>query len=90
MNRSVHRDCAAGCRAVQGRVPLIALDAVGLSIPIVSGVVGWATNWLAIQMSFYPVHFIGHPPFLGWQGVVPRKVPENGPYLYRPHSRPFW
>lgn len=35
--------------------------------------VGWATNWLAIQMSFYPVQFIGIG-FIGWQGVIPRKA----------------
>ena len=35
--------------------------------------VGWFTNWLAIQMSFYPVQFIGFGP-IGWQGVIPRKA----------------
>ena len=34
--------------------------------------VGWFTNWLAIQMSFYPVQFMGFGP-IGWQGVIPRK-----------------
>lgn len=35
--------------------------------------VGWFTNWLAIQMSFYPVQFIGWG-VIGWQGVIPRKA----------------
>ncbi|MEX2475577.1 hypothetical protein [Marinobacter sp.] len=38
-----------------------------------AAVVGWFTNWLAIQMSFYPVRFVG-VGFLGWQGVIPRKA----------------
>lgn len=44
-----------------------------LLVPLVAAVVGWATNWLAIQMSFYPVQFVGIG-FLGWQGVIPRKA----------------
>jgi len=52
---------------------LLAVDGMVWSIPLVSGFVGWATNWLAIQMSFYPVRFVGRPPLLGWQGVIPRK-----------------
>lgn len=38
-----------------------------------AAVVGWFTNWLAIQMSFYPVRFIGIG-VIGWQGVIPRKA----------------
>lgn len=41
-------------------------------MPILAAAVGWFTNWLAIQMSFYPVQFIG-VGFIGWQGVIPRK-----------------
>ncbi|QBM17090.1 hypothetical protein MARI_11960 [Marinobacter sp. JH2] len=44
-----------------------------LLVPLVAAVVGWTTNWLAIQMSFYPVQFVGIG-FLGWQGVIPRKA----------------
>lgn len=43
------------------------------SIPIVAGVVGWFTNWLAVKFMFYPLEFVGIPPFLGWQGVIPAK-----------------
>lgn len=38
-----------------------------------AAVVGWFTNWLAIQLSFYPVQFIGFG-VVGWQGVIPRKA----------------
>jgi uncharacterized membrane protein YheB (UPF0754 family) len=38
-----------------------------------AAIVGWFTNWLAIQMSFYPVQFMGIGP-IGWQGVIPRKA----------------
>ncbi|MFM1876420.1 MAG: hypothetical protein RL266_2157 [Bacteroidota bacterium] len=45
-----------------------------LTIPVVSGLVGWGTNALAIHMTFYPVEFVGIRPFLGWQGIVPAKA----------------
>lgn len=45
-----------------------------LSMPFISGIVGWATNWMAIKMTFYPLEPIGKPPFFGWQGIVPSKV----------------
>ena len=44
------------------------------SIPVVAAVVGWATNWVAIQLTFYPLSFIGKPPYLGWQGIIPAKA----------------
>jgi uncharacterized membrane protein YheB (UPF0754 family) len=47
-------------------------DTALLSVPVLAAAVGWFTNWLAIQMSFYPVRFIG-VGFIGWQGVIPRK-----------------
>ena len=43
-------------------------------IPFIAGFVGWGTNWLAIQLTFHPVEFVGIPPFLGWQGIIPSKV----------------
>lgn len=45
-----------------------------LSIPLVSGIVGWATNVLALKMTFYPLEFWGIKPFLGWQGIIPSKA----------------
>lgn len=41
-----------------------------LSIPAVSAIVGYGTNWLAVKMMMYPVEFAGVGP-IGWQGVVP-------------------
>lgn len=46
-----------------------------ISMPILSAVVGYITNVIAIQMMFHPIEFIGlKEPYLGWQGIVPRKV----------------
>jgi uncharacterized membrane protein YheB (UPF0754 family) len=42
-----------------------------LLIPLVSALVGWFTNVVAIKMMFHPVEFVGIPPYLGWQGVIP-------------------
>lgn len=44
-----------------------------LSMPVTSGLVGYVTNRLAITMMFHPLDFVGRPPWLGWQGIVPRK-----------------
>lgn len=38
-----------------------------------AAIVGWFTNWLAIQMSFNPIQFVGIG-VIGWQGVIPRKA----------------
>lgn len=52
-------------------------------IPVVAAGVGWLTNWLAVQMIFYPIQYWGLPiyrrpeiplGFLGWQGIVPCKT----------------
>jgi uncharacterized membrane protein YheB (UPF0754 family) len=45
-----------------------------LSIPFVAAVVGWATNWVAVKMTFLPLEPVGRPPFLGWQGIIPSKA----------------
>ncbi|MFA5123114.1 hypothetical protein [Zavarzinia sp.] len=46
-----------------------------ISIPIVAAVVTWGHVWMAIQMVFYPIDFVGLlPPLLGWQGIIPRKA----------------
>ena len=45
-----------------------------LSMPFTSGIVGYVTNVIAIKMMFHPLEFFGiKPPYLGWQGIVPRK-----------------
>ncbi|MDO6822834.1 DUF445 domain-containing protein [Marinobacter sp. 1_MG-2023] len=45
-----------------------------LSIPIIAALIGWTTNWLAIKMTFFPLEFVGKPPLLGWQGIIPSKA----------------
>lgn len=46
-----------------------------LSMPFTSGVIGYVTNVIAIKMMFYPLNFWGiKPPYLGWQGIIPRKA----------------
>ncbi|WP_039928815.1 DUF445 domain-containing protein [Leptospira yanagawae] len=44
------------------------------TIPFTYALIGWVTNWLALKMTFYPIQFIGYPPYLGWQGIIPRKA----------------
>lgn len=41
-------------------------------IPLVTSLIGWGTNWIAIKMLFRPrrsFHFLG----LNWQGLIPRR-----------------
>lgn len=45
-----------------------------VSIPFVAAIVTWIHVWMAMQMVFYPLDFWGKPPFLGWQGIIPRKA----------------
>lgn len=46
-----------------------------VSMPLVAAVVGWVTNWLAIEMTFRPLEFIGSKRWsLGWQGIIPAKA----------------
>jgi uncharacterized membrane protein YheB (UPF0754 family) len=47
-----------------------------LSIPLVSAIVGWLTNFLAVKMMFYPIEFVGIRPIFGWQGLIPAKRRE--------------
>lgn len=47
-----------------------------LSIPLISAIVGWITNFLAVKMMFYPIKFIGIKPIFGWQGIIPSKARE--------------
>lgn len=47
-----------------------------LSIPLISAIVGWCTNFLALKMMFYPIEFVGIKPFFGWQGLIPAKRQE--------------
>lgn len=40
-------------------------------IPLISGIVGWFTNVVAVKMMFQPIEFVGFRPYLGWQGIIP-------------------
>lgn len=44
------------------------------SIPVIAGLVGITTNWLAIKLTFYPLEFRGIKPIFGWQGIIPSKA----------------
>lgn len=45
-----------------------------LTIPIIAGLIGYGTNWIAVRMTFEPLEFVGiKPPYLGWQGIIPAK-----------------
>lgn len=57
-----------------------------LIIPFISAIIGWGTNVLALEMTFYPLEFIGFKfegfkaigwsgfPPIGWQGIIPSKA----------------
>lgn len=44
------------------------------SMPFVAALIGYGTKIVAIRMMFEPIEFMGWRPFLGWQGIVPRKA----------------
>lgn len=46
-----------------------------ISVPLICLGFTWFHVWLALQMMFYPINFIGIcKPYIGWQGIVPRKA----------------
>ena len=45
-----------------------------LSMPLVAALIGYVTKLVAIRMMFQPIKFIGIKPFLGWQGIIPRRA----------------
>ncbi|WP_067828537.1 DUF445 domain-containing protein [Nocardia inohanensis] len=42
------------------------------AMPFVAAAIGYFTKLVAVEMLFRPLEFVGIPPFLGWQGLVPR------------------
>ncbi|HXV75668.1 MAG TPA: hypothetical protein VD788_05055 [Candidatus Polarisedimenticolaceae bacterium] len=44
------------------------------SIPFVAAFIGWITNWVAIQLTFRPLAYVGWRPPFGWQGIIPAKA----------------
>jgi uncharacterized membrane protein YheB (UPF0754 family) len=47
---------------------------IDASIPVMAAVIGYVTKLVAIRMMFQPLEFVGHRPYLGWQGIVPRRA----------------
>jgi uncharacterized membrane protein YheB (UPF0754 family) len=47
---------------------------VYVSMPLISAAIGYLTKLLAIEMIFRPSEFVGIKPYLGWQGMVPRRA----------------
>lgn len=45
-----------------------------LSMPVLAAIIGYVTKVVAIEMMFKPIEFVGIPPWLGWQGIVPRRA----------------
>lgn len=45
-----------------------------LSMPVLAAAIGFVTKIVAIEMMFKPIEFVGKPPLLGWQGIVPRRA----------------
>ncbi|MGM0564240.1 MAG: DUF445 domain-containing protein [Pseudomonadota bacterium] len=45
-----------------------------VSIPVGAAILGWVTNWVAIQLTFWPIKYVGIRPWLGWQGIIPSKA----------------
>ena len=44
------------------------------SMPFIAAIIGYGTKIVAINMMFRPLEFFGIKPYLGWQGIVPRKA----------------
>jgi uncharacterized membrane protein YheB (UPF0754 family) len=45
-----------------------------VSMPLIAATIGYLTKLVAIEMIFRPTEFVGIKPFLGWQGMVPRRA----------------
>ncbi|MDN5749198.1 MAG: DUF445 family protein [Pseudonocardia sp.] len=43
-------------------------------MPVIAAIIGYLTKIVAIEMMFKPLEFRGIPPYLGWQGIVPRRA----------------
>ena len=44
------------------------------TMPVIAALIGYVTKIVAVEMMFKPVDFVGKPPFLGWQGIIPRNA----------------
>ncbi|MEV6768753.1 DUF445 family protein [Nocardia sp. NPDC051030] len=46
------------------------------TMPLFAAAIGYLTKLAAVEMLFRPLEFRGIPPFLGWQGLIPRYAPR--------------
>lgn len=53
-----------------------------LAMPVIACLIGYVTKILAIKMMFQPLEFRGIKPFLGWQGIVPKKAGEMAAIMH--------
>ncbi len=44
-----------------------------VTVPVITAIIGWVTNWAAVKMIFQPARFLGIGP-VGWQGILPRNA----------------
>jgi uncharacterized membrane protein YheB (UPF0754 family) len=42
-----------------------------LLVPLLTGLIGWSTNWVGVRIMLYPAEFKGIW-YIGWQGIIPR------------------
>lgn len=45
-----------------------------VSMPVIAALIGYGTKLVAIRMMFEPIEFFGFRPYLGWQGIIPRRA----------------
>ncbi|MEZ4359562.1 MAG: DUF445 family protein [Kofleriaceae bacterium] len=53
-----------------------------LTVPSISALIGWLTNWQAVKMIFWPERLVGWGP-LAWQGIVFRHAEKFATNLGR-------
>lgn len=53
-----------------------------LAMPVMACLIGYVTKILAIKMMFQPLEFRGIKPYLGWQGVMPKRAGEMAAIMH--------
>src|SRR3989442_8997849 len=51
-------------------------------MPVMAAVIGYVTKLLAVRMMFKPLEFRGIPPYLGLQGMLPRRAAKMAAIAY--------
>src|SRR6202161_2734009 len=63
----------------EGMTEIVSKSTIALlTVPLVTGVIGYVTNWTGVLMLFYPVHFRGRriPGLPAVVRLLPRKVQQ--------------